>query len=73
MLKIVEEFSTDIRMEFEMDKCRTINKRNTTSRVFPDTTTERPWQEGNTYKYLGIQQAQIDHGAMKDTRVLEAG
>lgn len=70
MLKIVEEFSDDIGMQFGLDKCRILNM--VRGQLQPggyDLENGKSivgMQEGELYKYLGIKQARrIDHQTMK--------
>ncbi|XP_060523202.1 uncharacterized protein LOC132700100 [Cylas formicarius] len=64
MIRIVEMFSTDIRMKFGLDKCRTIhiNKGKFSNVVNIQESEIQNMQETDLYKYLGIEQARnIDH------------
>ncbi|XP_075170249.1 uncharacterized protein LOC142242567 [Haematobia irritans] len=71
MLKIVEIFSNDIKMQFGIDKCRTQNMskgKYTQSHDFvtADGSHITPLESGEYYKYLGIKQhTTIDHTAEK--------
>lgn len=70
LLKVVEEFSRDVGMEFGLDKCRTLHiqrgKIQPGSFTMEDGQTIKSMEAGETYKYLGMKQARkLDHSTMK--------
>lgn len=74
LLMLVTSFSESICMEFGVDKCAVLHcKRGKTQNsekliLIDETTSFSPLQLGETYKYLGIQQAlKVDDTAMKNT------
>ena len=71
MLKIVEEFSGDIGMTFGLDKCRIVNiikgKLQPGDFQIEDGQIINAMDEEESYKYLGMKQAQrIDHRTIKN-------
>jgi len=69
-LKTVKEFSTDITMNFGLDKCATVSiekgKLKKTEGVDLQEYTIQALEEGQTYKYLGVEETnQIDHAKMR--------
>jgi hypothetical protein len=72
LLTTVKQFSTDIQMEFGLDKCAKVTfkqgKITKTDNVQIDTdTTIRELDDNETYKYLGIDECDgVQHGKMKD-------
>ncbi len=71
LLKIVEEFSNDINMQFGLDKCRILNtvKGKVHQRDFElqNGMTIEAMQDRDLYKYLGMKQAaRLDHRTMKE-------
>ena len=72
LLQTVEKFSDDINMKFGLDKCATAEfKRGklakTTSIVLDEETTIKELQQEDSYKYLGINEAEgIQHAKMKE-------
>lgn len=70
-MKVVKEFSDDIRMSFGLDKCATLNikagRRIATNNLILDENTEIKFLEvGVNYKYLGIEEAEnVDQTEMK--------
>lgn len=73
ILSIVETYSSDISMEFGIDKCRTqrvIKGKGVTGSNYETMDHEiiRPMEENEHYKYLGIlQSTHIEHTAIKET------
>lgn len=71
ILKIVEEFSTAMQMQFGMDKCCTVNIVNDKLQKKPiqmqNTNYIEAMQNGDNYKYLVMKQApRINHKIMKE-------
>ncbi|CAB0030643.1 unnamed protein product, partial [Trichogramma brassicae] len=73
LLKITEDFSNSIRMEFGVDKCAVMHVQrgkvvNATNLHLSETISLRSLQESETYKYLGMSQSlSIEDGNIKQT------
>ena len=72
LLQTVKGFSDDINMNFGLDKCATAEfKRGkltkTTSSILDEETAIKELQQEDSYKYLGIDEAEgIEHAKMKE-------
>lgn len=71
LLKIIESFSTEIKMEFGIDKCRTVNIIRGKLNKGPNFATQdgnciESMDDNDIYKYLGFQQTKvINHTSTK--------
>lgn len=75
LINISDTFSRDIYMEFGMDKCRTLNiekgKTLNGDALLPNGEIMRALEKGETYKYLGFQQARLLEHKQAKTKVRE--